>query len=451
MAKMVETVLWRSWGFTFVVWGFLVYAGRMLGGTEGTVLAASILPIAGIIAAMTPAFLSTVRNKDKKVVMDTFLDTFSEMWQFLIILGIYFVLDLITYNLIDARLLKGYSAVCVVLTFWAGYAEHGRLSLLKTFIFSFVLSPIIVYIFISIYKKDKAEKKETYFANLEKINEYMERGYDFNKQEDYVNAIAEYTKAIELGSEDSSSQRMHYTIRAHAYREQGDYANAIADYTKAIGLDPNDETPYEGRAEAYLKQKDYAKAIADCTKVIELEPEEYKYRYYAKRAKVYLEQGDYANAIADYTKAIELNPEDGWNYRDRADVYLEHKDYENAVADYTKAIEIDPENMKLLDYVGRAKVYLAQKDYANAIADCTKAIEIDPNNPYCYGERAKVYLEQEDYVKAIADYTKAIEINPNISYYYKKRGEAHQKLGNTEQAEADFAKAKELEKKQENE
>ena len=294
------------------------------------------------------------------------------------------------------------------------------------------------------------------------------------KKADYVSAIAECTKAIDLAPNGGPSINKSYCYvkRAEAYFAQENYANAIVDYTKAIEL-ASEDTENDGyfnkadlfgsRAEAYRAQKDYVNAIADYKKAIELAPEDDTYcnkafycgeliTVYSNRAVAYLEQKNYANAVVDCTKAIELDSTDPNPYKWRARAYLEQKDYANAVADCTKAIELGSTNETL--YGRRAEAYLAQENYANAIADYTKAIELAPRDnsyfgkSYYYEERAKVYLAQKDYENAIADYTKAIEVAPETNslkaHYYISRANTYLELGNTEQAEADLTKAKEL-------
>ena len=58
--------------------------------------------------------------------------------------------------------------------------------------------------------------------------------------------------------------------RGYAYFELGDYLNAILDYTKAIELRNNYGDAYRLRSVAYAKNKEYSKAITDCTKAIDL-------------------------------------------------------------------------------------------------------------------------------------------------------------------------------------
>jgi tetratricopeptide (TPR) repeat protein len=65
-----------------------------------------------------------------------------------------------------------------------------------------------------------------------------------------------------------------YNIRGIAYGKKGEYDNAIADYTRAIEIDPNDAWAYCNRGGAYDEKGDYDKAIADYTQAIEIDPKD---------------------------------------------------------------------------------------------------------------------------------------------------------------------------------
>jgi len=119
---------------------------------------------------------------------------------------------------------------------------------------------------------------DIYFDEL-----WTESGYSINNWDDVIssirnsktkakveytkaidNGIADCTKAIELAPKDGSS----YGYRGMFYARNDDYARAIADYTRAIEL--GDEYSYYHRANVYKEMGDKNKALADYRKSLEL-------------------------------------------------------------------------------------------------------------------------------------------------------------------------------------
>ena len=63
-----------------------------------------------------------------------------------------------------------------------------------------------------------------------------------------------------------------YNNRGFAYDEQGNFTQAISDYNKAIELDPEYAEAYTNRGVVYAKQGNFTQAMSDFTKAIELNP-----------------------------------------------------------------------------------------------------------------------------------------------------------------------------------
>lgn len=120
--------------------------------------------------------------------------------------------------------------------------------------------------------------------------------------------------------------------------ELKDYKNALADYTKAIQLEPNNYDAYLGRGKVERLLKDYNNSIKDYTKAIELNPSDYK--GYAGRGVSKFELKNYADSIDDYTKAIDINPNDGWVYLYRSNCKKELQDFKGAEQDRKKFDEL---------------------------------------------------------------------------------------------------------------
>ena len=146
---------------------------------------------------------------------------------------------------------------------------------------------------------------------------------------------------------------MFYFNRAFDKEKKGDYLGAIADYTKAIEIDPEDIESYNNRGLVKHELEDYSGAIADYTKAIEINPT-YYVDPYVNRGVAKYELNDYSGAIADYTKAIELFPKNKYAYFNRgfAKLELEKKNFirfvftnrlKSACADWRKAYSLGEE------------------------------------------------------------------------------------------------------------
>ncbi len=151
---------------------------------------------------------------------------------------------------------------------------------------------------------------------------------------------------------DATNNADDHIKRGYARYCQNDYMGAISDYSKAIEIDPKNEEAFYYRGYARNELNDYEGALQDFDKVIELND---------KYSGIYNNRGiakdrlmNYSGAIEDYTKAIEINSKDANAYYNRGYDKYRFKDYLGAIEDYTKALEINPK----LDYI--------KKDIENA-------------------------------------------------------------------------------------
>ncbi|MGL5821857.1 MAG: tetratricopeptide repeat protein [Sarcina sp.] len=173
--------------------------------------------------------------------------------------------------------------------------------------------------------------------DIELKENFSHKDIIYDKQDEYEEVIAAYTKAIALNNKDKEA----FNNRGTAYRKQREYEKAIVDYTKAIDLDDLYKEAFNNRGTTYRKQKKYEKAIADYTRAIALD-NEYK-EAFNNRGIAYSQQGDYKKAIDDYTEAIKLDDEYKEAFCSRGNAYYHQNEYNKAIVDYTRAIELDKE------------------------------------------------------------------------------------------------------------
>ena len=123
----------------------------------------------------------------------------------------------------------------------------------------------------------------------------------------------EWDKAVELLRKASAMDHKYADELAAVYQQRGyaaatnqQFQDAINDYSEAAKLTPQDVRIYEQRAAVEMKIQDYDKALADYAEVIKLKPNEV--RYYNYRAYIYELRNDLKNSLAETEKVLKIDP-----------------------------------------------------------------------------------------------------------------------------------------------
>jgi tetratricopeptide (TPR) repeat protein len=235
-------------------------------------------------------------------------------------------------------------------------------------------------------------------------------------RKDYDQAIAEFTEAIRLDSQDTRS----LVGRACTWRDLREYDNAITDCSEAIRLDPNWLPAFVIRAAVWCEKREYDKAIADCSEAIRLDPKEEA--AFTGRGYAWSQKREYDKAIADFSEAINLDPSSAYTIGNRGFAWFAKKEYDKSIADLAEAIRLDPTEAKA--FAIRGNVWLAMNDYDKAIADCSEAVRLDPTLAYTHAVRGSVWLAKKEYEKTIADCSEAIRLSSRYQYSYEVRAAA---------------------------
>jgi tetratricopeptide (TPR) repeat protein len=103
-------------------------------------------------------------------------------------------------------------------------------------------------------------------ALAQTAEDHKNRAEQYYSQKAYDEAIAEYSKAIELKPDYAEA----YNCRGDAYYYKGSYDQAIYDYSRTIEINLNNPQPYESRAMAYWQKAEYDRAWVDVHKAEQL-------------------------------------------------------------------------------------------------------------------------------------------------------------------------------------
>ena len=228
-----------------------------------------------------------------------------------------------------------------------------------------------------------------------------------------------------------------YFIRGKTYDKACQYMNAIADYTKAIELKPDMLIAYFYRALANSISIDFFSG------------------YYGRGSKAPPEKlAAIDSMIVDLIQVIKLNNEQPSFHVELGILYNLNGKYKKALVCFNKAMEIDPDYHRV--YEERSKSFVGLKQYQAAIDDLSLELTKEGS---CFStdsileRRADIYRKLGEIAKAVEDYSKIIEkeeptvLETTLAECLEKRGNCYQELGEEEKAKSDFEKAAELRKK----
>lgn len=231
-----------------------------------------------------------------------------------------------------------------------------------------------------------------------------------------------------------------YFGRAMIYNRLNKNNEAIADYSKAIQLKPDFVRAYGKRAGIYYDLKDAQKAIFDYTQCTNMAPN-YTAAYYY-RGFIYMDQGRYDAAIDDFTKTVKIDPAYMYAYLNRGICYVNLKRYNDALYDYEEVAKLDPNYWEV--YLYRGHVYYQQTYFQNAADEYTKAIQKRPKEAMSYVYRANTYSQLRDPEKCLMDFLTAENLNPKLVDVYLNRGNVFYNAEMYEDALKDYKKVIEL-------
>jgi O-antigen biosynthesis protein len=278
----------------------------------------------------------------------------------------------------------------------------------------------------------------------------------YESQGNFAGAIESYRRAIEL---DPNPPFWVYRHFGFALSQQEQFLEAVAAYQKAITLNPEDVSTYGLLGQVQGRKGDIDGAISSYQKQIELSSE--------ISAWVYLNLGNglsqqerWEEAIEVYEKALALEPENAGIQRLLAAVIArkeasaidpvavakrlqEEGKLEEALFEYRSVLEKDGSNRVALHQV--AQICEGLGKWEEAVEGYRRAIEVDAESPFWVYRHLGFALSQVgDVDSAVAAYEKAVEFNPEDAETYLLLGKSLETCENLPKASFSYQKAIEL-------
>ena len=117
-------------------------------------------------------------------------------------------------------------------------------------------------------QKTTEPKKVLTQSEVDKVNHFFKKAFNFGKEKKYAEAVACYDKVIKL----TPNHYIAWYNKATDLARLNKYEEAIACYNEAIKLHPTDSSYWTNKGLVLLLQREYAEAVACFDVSLRLDP-----------------------------------------------------------------------------------------------------------------------------------------------------------------------------------
>ncbi|PLX28058.1 hypothetical protein C0583_02395 [Candidatus Parcubacteria bacterium] len=274
-------------------------------------------------------------------------------------------------------------------------------------------------------------------------------------QDEYVEkAFEAVASAEQLDPENSEVFR----VKAYIYEIEPHYENAKDNYTKAIELDSENFKAYAGRGHSNRMLGLLDNAVEDLETASELDDTDKHSFIYSNLCNLYVSKGEFEKAKLNCQKVISNESSDSGEkmnaYRVLSSIDLRNMNLIGARENLEEALLMAPMEASL--YVAFSKLSIYEKDYDSSVDYARKAVDINTNQAGNHLTLAQALYMQEKYEESIGEAERAIELVSSdvsillpekesllISSYYQISFDYREMGDSSKQAEYE-EKAKEL-------
>ena len=131
--------------------------------------------------------------------------------------------------------------------------------------------------------KQKTTKPKKVFtqSEVDKVNYFFKKAFNFSEEKKYAKAVEYYDKVINLAPE----HFIAWYNKATDLTRLNKYEEAVACYSEAIKLHPTDSSYWTNKGLVLLLQREYAKAVACFDESLKLDPLNKTAKKYRESAK----------------------------------------------------------------------------------------------------------------------------------------------------------------------
>lgn len=245
----------------------------------------------------------------------------------------------------------------------------------------------------------------------ENISALQWQGLIFYNQADYDQAIKILVKAIEL----NDNLEYSHDLLGDSYEKNGQVAQAVASYTRAIDIGGSTSDSLVSRARVHFKNKSYYQAIQDYNLLLARKYNPKKVEHHWSRSTAAIAVQDYNQALVDMDAIIQINQNYRPAYLRKAQTHEARQEYSQAVAYYSdfiyrflpvpRKVNSSPDAPLISgDAIGSSSIATANVPSANVDT------AYDASQAAGYRGRALAYIQQKQYQSAAGDLKIAAEL-----------------------------------------
>lgn len=227
-------------------------------------------------------------------------------------------------------------------------------------------------------------------------------GFALYMQGSYLNAIAEFRKALELDPHLDRTQ----VLLALSYFDSGDLEHAVPLLEKVYQTRKDDAVVVAHLGLAYLRQNKDDQALAMLTRWAELEPDSPDALYFKGKASVYV-------ASDSFDRLSKAAPDSYRMFQLRAEMLRQQGLTLAAINEYRKAITQKPDAVGLHYALGTLYREAGRPD--EALAEFDAELKISPNDAMTNYLIGDVYLQQNKLQEAQQYLMQALQLQPQLA------------------------------------